>query len=133
MSQPISKTSDDSLILGICVAVVAVLVFVLSYRVSSYISLQNDNLSSNIQSMKRQLEQGRPMIENNMRFRDALVQYVQKTGDGAVLQRMAYYGIVQVQQPPAGGAPAAGATAPNSAAPAAPAGAPATPASSSTR
>ncbi len=129
MSQPISKTSDDSLILGICVAVVALLVFVLSYRVSSYIQLQNDNLTSNIQGMKRQFEQSRPMIETNMRFRDALVQYVQKTGDGAVLQRMAYYGIVQVQQQPAGqsaaGAPAAGAAAPNSAAPAAPAGAPA--------
>ena len=129
MSQPISKTSDDSLILGICVTVLAVLVAVMSLRVSSYISLQNDNLNANMQNMERQLEQSKPMREAYGRFRDALLQYVQKTGDGAVLQRMAYYGIVQVQQKPQEGQPAApgAAQAPTPATPATP------PASSTTR
>ncbi len=133
MSQPISKSSNDSLILGLSVTVLAVLVFVLSYRVSSYVSLQNDNLNASIQNMKRQLEQSKPMIEAYGNFRNALLQYVQKTGDGAVLQRMAYYGIVQVKQqegqPAAPGAaqPATSAAPTSSSAPAAP------PASSTTR
>lgn len=131
MSQPISKTSDDSLILGISVAVVAILVFVLSYRVSSYIALQNDNLTASIQNMKRQIEQSKPVIEAHMRFRDTLLQYVKQTGDGNVLRLLAAYGIVQVkEQPPAAGAPAAGAAAAPSSA--APASAPATPPASST-
>jgi hypothetical protein len=51
MSQPNFKSSEESPILGISIAVVAILVFLLSWRVGSYISLQNTNLDSSIHNL----------------------------------------------------------------------------------
>ncbi|MCX6907795.1 MAG: hypothetical protein NTY01_07110 [Verrucomicrobia bacterium] len=101
MSQPNFKSSEEFPILGISIAVVAILVFLLSWRVGSYISLQNANLDSSIQNMKRQLEQGQPIDQNFMRFRDTLMNYVQQTKDVNVVRLLAAYGVVQVQQGPA--------------------------------
>ena len=131
MSQPISKTSDDSLILGISVAVLAILVFALSLFVGSYISRQNKDLTEGIQGMKSQLAQSQQQSQAYLNLRNALVQYVQETKDVNVLRMMAYYGIVQVKQqegqPAAPGAPQP----PASAAPTS-SSAPATPPASST-
>lgn len=112
MSQPNFKSSEESPILGISIAVVAILVFILSWRVGLYISLQNTNLDSSIQNMKRQIEQGQPLVQNFARFRDALLQYVQQTKDVNVVKLLAAYGVVQVQQqaPPTDQAAAPGAT-----------------------
>ncbi|MBI5821721.1 MAG: hypothetical protein HZA88_22345 [Verrucomicrobia bacterium] len=125
MSQPNFKSSEESPILGISIAVVAILVFILSWRVGLYISLQNTNLDSSIQNMKRQIEQGQPLVQNFARFRDALLQYVQQTKDVNVVKLLAAYGVVQVQQqaPPADqpAAPAAAAPAMQPTTPAAPA------------
>ncbi len=101
MSQPNFKSSEELPILGISIAVLAILVFLLSWRVGSYISLQNQNLDSSIQNMKRQLEQGQPIDQNFMRFRDTLMEYVKQTKDVNVVRLMAAYGVVQVQQAPA--------------------------------
>jgi len=118
MSQPNFKSSEELPILGIAVAVLAILVFVLSWRVGSYISLQNANLDSSIQNMKKQIEQGQPLVQNFTRFRETLLQYVQQTKDVNVVRLLAAYGLVQVQQAPAqGDQPAAPGTVP----PAAPA------------
>lgn len=125
MSQPNFKSSEESPILGISIAVVAILVFILSWRVGLYISLQNTNLDSSIQNMKRQIEQGQPLVQNFARFRDALLQYVQQTKDVNVVKLLAAYGVVQVQQqaPPADqpAAPAAAASSLQPTTPAAPA------------
>lgn len=122
MSQPNFKSSEELPILGIAVAVLAILVFLLSWRVGSYISLQNTNLDSSIQNMKKQLEQGQPIDQNFVRFRDTLMRYVQETKDVNVVRLLAAYGVVQVQQAPAqGDQPAAPGTVQSPAAPAAPA------------
>ena len=101
MSQPNFKSSEELPILGISIAVLAILVFLLSWRVGSYISLQNTNLDSSILNMKKQLEQGQPIDQNFMRFRDTLMNYVQQTKDVNVVRLLAAYGVVQVQQAPA--------------------------------
>lgn len=101
MSQSNFKSSEELPILGISIAVLAILVFLLSWRVGSYISLQNQNLDSSILNMKKQLEQGQPIDQNFMRFRDTLMQYVQQTKDVNVVRLLAAYGVVQVQQAPA--------------------------------
>ena len=101
MSQPNFKSSEEFPILGISIAVLAILVFLLSWRVGSYISLQNTNLDSSILNMKKQLEQGQPIDQNFMRFRDTLMNYVQQTKDVNVVRLLAAYGVVQVQQAPA--------------------------------
>jgi hypothetical protein len=132
MSQPNFKSSEESPILGISIAVVAILVFLLSWRVGSYISLQNTNLDSSIQNMKRQLEQGQPIDQNFMRFRDTLMNYVQQTKDVNVVRLLAAYGVVQVQQAPADQQVPQGATQPGTAPAAAPA-APAAPAAQPAR
>lgn len=125
MSQPNFKSSEESPILGISIAVIAILVFVLSWRVGLYISLQNTNLDSSIQNMKRQIEQGQPLVQNFARFRDELLKYVQQTKDVNVVRLLAAYGVVQVQQqaPPADqpAAPAAAAPSMQPTTPAAPA------------
>lgn len=126
MSQPNFKSSDDSPILGISIAVVAILVFLLSWRVGSYISLQNTNLDASIQNMKRQVEQGQPLVQNFARFRDTLMEYVKQTQDINVVRLLAAYGVVQVQQQaPQQGQPAAPGAAQVPAQPAAPATQPA--------
>jgi hypothetical protein len=126
MSQPNFKSSDDSPILGISIAVVAILVFLLSWRVGSYISLQNTNLDASIQNMKRQVEQGQPLVQNFARFRDTLMEYVKQTQDINVVRLLAAYGVVQVQQQaPQQGQPAAPGAAQAPAQPAAPATQPA--------
>jgi K+-transporting ATPase A subunit len=126
MSQPNFKSSDDSPILGISIAVVAILVFLLSWRVGSYISLQNTNLDASIQNMKRQVEQGQPLVQNFARFRDTLMEYVKQTQDINVVRLLAAYGVVQVQQQaPQQGQPAAPGAAQAPAQPAAPAAQPA--------
>jgi hypothetical protein len=122
MSQPNFKPSEEFPILGISVAILAILVFVLSWRVGSYISLQNDNLDRSIQNAKRQLEQGQPMDQNFVRLLDVLIQdakrrqdgnliqlllqYAQQTQDRNALQLLVNHGILQVQQPGAAQAPA---------------------------
>jgi len=123
MSQPTFKTSEELPILGISIAVLAVLVFVLSLRVGSYISLQNDNLDRSIQNAKRQIEQSLPMDQNFVRLLDTLiqdgkrrqdgnlltmlVQYAQQTQDRNALQLLINHEILRVQQPGAAQQPAA--------------------------
>ena len=76
MSQPISKTSDDSLILGISVAVLAILVFALSLFVGSYISRQNKDLTEGIQGMKSQLAQSQQQSQQDDRGHHFVYDFV---------------------------------------------------------
>ena len=98
----ISKPSGTSVcVQSIAIVVLAVLLALLGWRVSSYIGFQNDTLNASITSTKQLVEQGRPLDQSLNQFVQALFQYLQATGDPNVVQLMNRYGIpVQLQQAP---------------------------------
>lgn len=122
MSTPISKTTDEAPILGICITVLAIVVLVLSWKAASFIDLQNQNIRGSIQNMEQQLARVGQMDQNNVRLVQMFVAYIQQSKDANNISRvltpymqfLPFFGI-QIQQQP--GAPQAA----QPAAPAAPA------------
>lgn len=113
MSEMTSNKCSGTPILSLSVAILAVLVAVLGWRFSAYISQQNENLNSNIAAARQQIEAGRPLDQGFNNLLQLLVQYLQQTGDPNVVALMNRHGLsVQLQQPQAGAQqPAAGAPA----------------------
>jgi len=105
MSDMTSNKCSGTPILSISVAVLAILVAILAWRFSAYISQQNENLNTNIAAARQQIEAGRPLDQGFNNLLQLLVQYLQQTGDPNVVQIMNRHGLsVQLQQPQ-GGAP----------------------------
>jgi hypothetical protein len=103
MSEMTSTKCSGTPILSVSVAVLAILVAVLGWRFSAYISQQNENLNTNIAAARQQIEAGRPLDQGFNNLLQLLVQYLQKTGDPNVVALMNRHGLsVQLQQPPAG-------------------------------
>jgi hypothetical protein len=98
MTYPTTSQPSGAPIVSLCVALLAILVFVLSWRVSSFISTQNENLDASIRASRQQVEAGRPLDQNFQTFVSGLLQYLQATGDPNVVTIMNRYGLnVQIQ------------------------------------
>ena len=121
MSTPISKTNDEAPILGISIAVLAIVVAVLSWCVVDYIKLQNQNIQAGIQNMEQQIARAQQMDQNNIRLVQLFVGYIQQSKDANNISRvlapymqfLPFFGIpVQPGPAPQAGQPAAPAAAP---------------------
>ena len=113
MSLPISKSNDEAPILGISIAVLAIVVLVFSWRVSAFIELQNQNIRTNIQNMEQQSARGQQMDQTSLRLVQVFLNYVQQSKDANISRLITPYVPVlpvfgvQIQQAPAGQQPAA--------------------------
>ena len=86
-------------------------VSVLGWRVSIYVGLQNENLSTSITAARQQLEAARPLDQGFNNLLQLLVQYLQATGDPTFVALMNRHGLsVQLQKPEQTSAAQPGAT-----------------------
>lgn len=108
MTLPTSNTSTSSgAILGFCVAILGVLVFVQSLFVNSYIGQQNTQISGAIAGGQQQLNFLRQFDQNNQAFLGDVLNYYQQTRDSNVIMILNRAGINLQQQAPGPAAPAA--------------------------
>jgi hypothetical protein len=93
MNDMLHRTSRPP-VLGVCVAILALLVALLGWQMSSFMNLQNRNLTSGIQSARQQIEQSRPVDQQLNNLLNLLGQYIKATGDQQnVLELMRRAGI----------------------------------------
>ncbi len=113
MSEMTSNRNSCAPILSVSVAILAVLLAVLGWRVSVYVGQQNENLTTSIAGARQQLDAARPLDQGFNNLLQLLVQYLQATGDPNLVALMNRHGLsVQLQKPgqgqQSGTTPAAG-------------------------